>query len=216
MTMLPKDVLSKIDFARLDPCHSLLHIQKACNLALDVGFRGVCVHPKFIGVTKFMLENSTIKTISVVDFPHGGRNTSMRLKDVMAFHDLGADELDIVMNISEAKAGNWNQVYDDLVVVVKASYVPVKIIVETDLLVEDEKIKAAEVVLQSGAQYLKTGTGTVKNGLGASISDIRLFAEILGDHCGIKASGGINSRRQVFDLLGSGATIIGTSGIWDM
>jgi len=187
MTKLPREIAAKIDLAVLKPTISREETLEACEIALESGFRSVCVLPKYIWQASRMLEGSDVMATSVVDFPLGALSIQMRWQQASALWQEGAEELDIVMNLSEAKAEQWAVVAQDLNGLVEDLPVPVKVIVETAFLTEEEKVKAAQVVAASGAAYLKTSTGFFPGG-DASITDIILFKEALGGKCGLTPS----------------------------
>ncbi|WP_317624055.1 deoxyribose-phosphate aldolase [Reichenbachiella carrageenanivorans] len=174
-------------------------------------FIGVCIPPFWVKKVSRELENSTIQLVTVIGFPLGYQQTASKLHEIeMAIAD-GADELDLVMNVSAFKSGmNWSKIE-----MAKAAQLAhqqqkiLKIIVETALLTKEEIAQVSKIVSDAGADYIKTSTGFASRG--ASIDDIEIMKANVAPHVGIKASGGIKSREQLEALVNAGADRIGTS-----
>lgn len=163
-------------------------------------FLGVCVLPKWVGLAKRL---SAVKVISVVGFP-GGKEMGEEARILV---EEGVDEIDMVANVEAIQAGNWSLVRDEIAKVVEVG-VPIKVIIETGVLNDQEIREAARCVELSGAHFVKTSTGFVG---GATVEAVRLIKEEVGDRIGIKASGGIKSYEQAIGLVRAGANRIGTS-----
>lgn len=197
--------------------HSLLRadatvddIKRLCDEAKRFGFCSVCVNPFFVPLAKDMLSRSGVKVTTVVGFPLGMTLTRVKVYEAIEAVLSGADEIDLVMNIGMARSGQWGYVKKDISDVVSATKGAIhKVIIETCYLDREEKIKASEIVLASGAEFVKTSTGFGPGG--ASQDDVRLIKSVVKDGCGIKASGGIKTLSHVKELLEAGATRIGTS-----
>ncbi len=197
--------------------HSLLRadatvddIKRLCDEAKRFGFCSVCVNPFFVPLSKDMLSRSGVKVTTVVGFPLGMTLTRVKVYEAIEAVLSGADEIDLVMNIGMARSGQWGYVKKDISDVVSATKGAIhKVIIETCYLDREEKIKASEIVLASGAEFVKTSTGFGPGG--ASQDDVRLIKSVVKDGCGIKASGGIKTLSHVKELLEAGATRIGTS-----
>jgi len=205
-----KNIARIIDHSLLRPDAAEADIIKLCDEAGEHGFNAVCVPPSFIGIARQALFETHVKISTVIGFPLG--NTLSRVKIYEAIESVmsGADELDIVMNISQAKSGNWQVVEKEIADIVTATPAVVhKIILETCYLTDDEKKKACSVVMASGAEYIKTSTGF--GTAGARIEDIELIKAITKNQLGIKAAGGIKSLKDVTACVNAGATRIGTS-----
>jgi deoxyribose-phosphate aldolase len=185
-------------------------IEKLCKEALDFGFHSVCINLSFVKSVKEFLKDSEVKVTTVIGFPLGGTLTDVKVYEAMNGALLGADELDIVVNIGALKSGDWKTVRKDLSDVIMATRGHIhKAIIETCYLTGDEKKKAVMTALDVGAEFIKTSTGFGPKG--AEIEDVRLIKSIVGDRAGIKAAGGIRTLKQVVDLIEAGATRIGTS-----
>lgn len=197
--------------------HSLLRadatvddIKRLCDEAKRFGFCSVCVNPFFVPLAKDMLSRSGVKVTTVVGFPLGMTLTRVKVYEAIEAVLSGADEIDLVMNIGMARSGQWGYVKKDISDVVSATKGAIhKVIIETCYLDREEKIKASEIVLASGAEFVKTSTGFAPGE--ASQDDVRLIKTVVKDGCGIKASGGIKTLSHVKELLEAGATRIGTS-----
>jgi deoxyribose-phosphate aldolase len=193
---------------RSDATHG--DIENLCKEALDFGFHSVCVNPFFVRSVKEFLKDSEVKVTTVIGFPLGATLTDVKVYEAMNAVLLGADELDIVINIGALKSGDWKIVRKDLSDVIMATRGLLhKAIIETCYLDEDEKKKAVTIALDAGSEFIKTSTGFGPKG--AEIEDVRLIKNLVGDRAGIKAAGGIRTLKPVVEFLEAGATRIGTS-----
>jgi deoxyribose-phosphate aldolase len=183
-------------------------IIKLCKEAEEYKLKGVCINSSYVQLASKLLDKSIL--VSVVGFPLGANITLVKaLESEMAVKN-GAREIDMVMNIGFFKSQDYKKVLDDMKEVVKASSpYPVKVIVETCLLNEEEKIKVCHLVLDSGASFIKTSTGFSFKG--ADIQDIKLFKSIVKDDLKIKASGGIRTKEDAIKMIEAGADRIGAS-----
>lgn len=208
--MNQKDVAALIDHTLLRPDASYADIPALCGEARLFGFHSVCVNPSFIRMAKELLKASNVKMTTVIGFPLGMTLTEVKVFEAMHARLLGADEIDIVINIGALKSGDWATVRKDISDVIMATKGIVhKTIIETCLLNDDEKKKVVEIALEAGSEFIKTSTGF--GPLGARVRDIRLIKSIVRDAAGIKAAGGIRTLKQVLSMLKAGATRIGTS-----
>jgi len=186
-----------------------------CAEALTQQFAAVCINPCNVAVAaRYFSEQSQVvgdvKIATVIGFPLGATLTSVKAFEVQEARKNGADEFDMVINIGWAKMGQWQAVTEDIrAVVTAASGKTVKVILETGLLTDDEKRQACRCAMQGGAQFVKTSTGFGPGG--ATVKDIELMREVVGDSMGIKASGGIRTKEQALQFIAAGATRIGTS-----
>lgn len=199
-----------IDHTLLKPDATVNDILRLCDEAVKHRFAAVCVNPVYVSLAAHLLSGTGVKTATVVGFPLGATPSAVKAFETRTAIDSKADEIDMVMNIGAAKSGEWQAVIDDIRQVVEAAdSKPVKVIIETGLLTDDEKRKACQAVLAAGAHFVKTSTGFGSGG--ATVQDIVLFKSEVGDRAGIKASGGIRSREEAEALIAAGATRLGTS-----
>ena len=161
-------------------------------------------------MAKELLKDSNVRVATVIGFPLGMTLTEVKVYEAMNALLLGADEIDIVINIGALKSGDWETVRKDISDVIMATKGLIhKTIIETCYLDDNEKRRAVEIALEVGSEFIKTSTGF--GPLGARVRDIRLIKSIVGDAAGIKAAGGIRTLKQVLSMLKAGATRIGTS-----
>ncbi|MCB0341092.1 MAG: deoxyribose-phosphate aldolase [Pseudobdellovibrionaceae bacterium] len=190
-------------------------IQKLCAEAKEYGFFSVCIHPFFIDQAKIELSGSAVKICTVIGFPLGANLTSTKATECEQALAAGANEVDMVINISALKDKRDSVILEDIKGVVTAARgCPVKVILETALLNEQEKILACELAKEAGAQYVKTSTGFARPAhgpAGATVEDIRLLRTIVGPEMGVKASGGIRDLATATAMIAAGATRLGTS-----
>jgi len=209
--VLNREIIARsIDHTLLRSDATYGDIENLCKEALDFGFHSVCINPCFIKIAKEVLKDSELQLTTVIGFPLGATLTDVKVYEAMNGVHLGADELDIVVNIGALKSGDWKTVRIDLSDVIMATRGLIhKAIIETCYLNEDEKKKAVMTALDAGAEFIKTSTGLGPKG--AEIEDVRLIKSLVGDKAGIKAAGGIRTLKQVVDFIEAGATRIGTS-----
>lgn len=205
-----KELALKIDHTLLKPQASERDIIELCREAREHSFYSVCVHGARLHLARNELSQSSIKLCSVLGFPTGAHLTLAKADEAKRLCDAGVQEIDMVMNIGALKDQNEIFVVEDIEAVMRAAEgIPIKVIIETNLLSEAEKIKASECVVRAGAAFVKTCTGFA--GGGASVEDIRLIKKHVGSACQIKASGGIQSLSQALSLLEAGADRLGSS-----
>ena len=215
-------VVSMIDHAVLHPTQTSADVRSACDLCIDLGVASVCVKPSHIGLTASLLEGTSVVPSTVIGFPHGGTSTAAKVAETDAACKEGAREVDMVVNIGQAIAGEWDAVGADIAAVVEAASVHhalTKVIFETGLLDDPTKIKLCQLSEQAGAAFVKTSTGFgfVKGPDGAlqSTGATEHDIELMRDHCGpqvrVKASGGIRSYAYAVKLVELGAARLGTS-----
>lgn len=199
-----------IDHTLLRPDATPQHIRCLCKEAAEYNFAAVCVCPCYVDLSVSLLAGTGVKVATVIGFPLGANLSKVKAFEAKQAVLHGADELDMVINIGSAKLGLWEAVlYDIQHVLVEAQGRTVKVIVETCLLTQEEKERVCRVVLESGAQFIKTSTGFAAGG--AAVEDIALFKSVLGENIGIKASGGIRTAEEAMAMIAAGATRIGTS-----
>lgn len=213
MRKIPKtrEELAKcIDHTLLKPNMTTEDVIRLINEAKTYGFRGVCVPIYWIPYVKNMLKDTNILIVTVVGFPFGYEGKEIKVYEATKAVEYGADEIDMVMNISAFKSGQYDLVEEEIKAVVKAvSPKHVKVIIETSFLTEDEIITAAKIVAKSGARFVKTNTGFGKRGV--EIRDIELIRSAIGNEMGVKASGGIKDAKKALKLIVAGADVIGAS-----
>jgi deoxyribose-phosphate aldolase len=199
-----------IDHTRLNPETSPAEVERLCAEAIEFGFATVCLNSGYVPLAVSLLQGSAVGVCSVVGFPLGAGLTKAKVAEAELAAVAGATELDMVMNIGYFKAGEYRKVRADIAAVVAAvSGKPVKVIIETGLLTDAEKSRATELVIESGAHFVKTSTGFGPGG--ATVADVMLLAGVAKGKIGVKAAGGIRSLSQARALLDAGATRLGTS-----
>lgn len=206
-----KKLASYIDHTILKPDVLTFDIKKLCEEAVEYSFATVCINPFHVGSAKKFLAGTGIKVCTVVGFPLGATTKEVKAYEASRAIENGAHEIDMVINISALKEGNYDYVEKDIKSVYEAckGKALLKVIIETCLLEYEQKIKACEISVASGADFVKTSTGFSKSG--AIISDIKLMKKTVGDSIGVKASGGIRDLKQMIEMIEAGATRIGTS-----
>jgi deoxyribose-phosphate aldolase len=201
-----------IDHTLLKPEASLGQIEKIINEAKDYNFFSVCINSYFVKKASNLLQNSNTKVCTVVGFPLGASTMETKRFEAMKAIADGAREVDMVVNISAIKSLDWQYVLDDmasLAQVCRQQNTLLKVILETCLLTDEEKRKVCELALKAKVDFVKTSTGFSTSG--ATLDDIKLMKSIVGDQCGIKASGGIKSLEIAESMIQAGATRLGTS-----
>ena len=202
-----------LEHTLLKPEATVTDIMKLCAEAKEYNLGGVCVNTCYAGLARHLLTGTDVKIVTVVGFPLGADRSEVKaLATKLAVDEDHVDEVDMVMNMSAFKSGNYDGVVEDIAAVVEAAKpYAVKVIIETCLLTADEKIKMCEIVSQSGADFIKTSTGF--STAGATRHDVEIFANNVADGLQIKAAGGISSLEDAEDFIVLGATRLGTSRI---
>ena len=201
---------SLIDHTNLRPDALHSDIEILCKEAVQYKFASVCINPVYVSYAKSILKDENPKVCSVVGFPLGADSEEMKYAEARFLIFQGVDELDMVMNIAFLKERKLDLVKNETKKVVEAADGNcVKVIIETSLLNQDEKVLACNIVMESGAAFVKTSTGFSSSG--ATLEDVRLIKKLVGDRVGIKASGGIKTKNEALKLIEAGATRIGTS-----
>ena len=205
-----KDIASFIDHTLLNPDADSNMIRNLCNEAIKYGFYAVCVNPIHVSLCKEILKGSNVNIATVIGFPLGATTSKTKEYEAKEAIENGANELDMVINIAALKDKNYDMVRKDIqqVVDVAKPNAIVKVIIETGLLEEEEKIFACKLAKEAGADFVKTSTGFSSSG--ARVSDIELMKSTVGD-LGIKASGGIRDYERAIKMIEAGATRIGAS-----
>lgn len=196
------------DHTNLNPAASSSEIEKLCDEAKEYGFFSVCVHPFYIEKVREALAGSAVKITTVVGFPLGQNTSAQKAGETREAVELGADEIDMVINYGALKEGLDDLVLEDLIAVRKACEGHVlKVILETSQLSDEEKRRACELCRKAGADFVKTSTGF--RGEGAKVEDVRLMKESFGGE--VKASGGIRNKEDALAMIEAGASRIGAS-----
>ena len=199
-----------IDHTLLKPDATAKDIEKLCAEAHTYRFYSVCVNGSRVELARHLLEDSDVHVACVVGFPLGAGIPDAKRFETEAAVDDGAQEIDVVLNLGQLKDGNDKFVLRELRDVVQAADGnPVKVIIETCLLTHAEKIRACRLVVDSGAQFVKTSTGFSTGG--ATVDDVKLMRETVGPNFGVKASGGIRDTQTALAMIAAGATRLGTS-----
>ena len=210
LLLSPAQLASFIDHTLLKADATAKDIEKLCAEALENNFSSVCVNGSWIASAHHVLEGSDVKIASVVGFPLGAMSGDAKRFETEAAIDDGAQEIDVVLNVGKLKDGDDKYILRELIEVVEvADERTVKVILETCLLTDEEKIRACKIVVESGAHFVKTSTGFSTNG--ATIADVKLMRETVGPKFGIKASGGIRDTKTALTMIEAGATRLGTS-----
>ena len=202
-TKLFDHTILKADATRKD-------VKRVCDEAMAYSFCSVCVNSYYVPYVANLLHGSDVKICSVVGFPLGAMSTRAKaLEAKIAVMD-GADEIDMVINVGALKDRDYSVVLEDIKAVKEACGENIlKVIIETCLLTDDEKVKACELAKEAGADFVKTSTGFSTGG--AKVEDVRLMRETVGPDMGVKASGGIHDKEFAKELVDAGANRLGTS-----
>ncbi|MBO4879727.1 MAG: deoxyribose-phosphate aldolase [Clostridia bacterium] len=205
------DIRKMIDHTLLKPDATEEQIKKVCAEAKENGFMSVCVNPSRVKLVADELKDSGVRTCCVIGFPLGATLSAVKAYETMNAVSLGADEVDMVINIGAAKDGNWFLVESDIRAVVTAAngFALVKVIIETCLLTDEEKVRACECAMRAGADFVKTSTGFSTGG--ANVHDVELMRSVVGDKLGVKASGGVRTPEDAKAFIEAGANRLGTS-----
>ncbi len=199
-----------IDHTLLKPDATAPQIEKLCSEAREHGFFSVCVNGSRVALARHCLEDSPVKVATVVGFPLGAMSSDGKRFETEAAIDDGAQEIDMVINIGRLKDGDDKYVLRELRDVVEAAEEhTVKVILETCLLTNEEKVRACQLVVEAGGHFVKTSTGFSTGG--ATLDDVKLMRTTVGPNFGVKASGGIRDTKAALAMIEAGATRLGTS-----
>lgn len=214
MTPEQQRLAAAIDHTLLKPEATETQIAALCDEARHYNFASVCVNPMHVAFAAKRLEGSSVKVCTVIGFPLGANTTAIKVAETELAIREGASEVDMVINIGALKAGNDALVRSDIAAVVAAARVMntnviVKVIIETSLLTDDEKIRVCKLVTDAGADFIKTSTGFSTGG--ATLADVKLMRANIGANVKVKASGGVRDVAFALELLAAGAERLGTS-----
>ncbi len=205
-----KKYTQMIDHTKLSANASKQEIIELCNEAKEFQFFSVCINPYYIDLAKKELSGSNVKVCTVIGFPLGQNTTESKIFETVDAIQKGADEVDMVINIAKLKEGDIDYCVNEINLIKKACKDKIlKVIVETCLLTEEEKVRACNVILKSDADFIKTSTGFSTGG--ATFEDIKLFKENVKNDKLIKAAGGIKTGSDLIKMVDLGANRIGTS-----
>jgi len=208
----PKAVASLIDHTLLKPEATRSDIARLCGEAREFSFASLCVNPYWVRFAAESLAGSTARVCTVVGFPLGANEPATKIAEAELALAQGAQELDIVQNIGALRVGDFQfvkQEFADLAALAHSRGAILKVILETCLLTEEEKITACRLAMEGKADFVKTSTGFSTGG--ASLEDVQLMRRIVGDSVGVKASGGVRTLSAVRQMTAAGASRIGTS-----
>lgn len=206
------NINSYIDHTILKPTTILAEVEKVCSEAKQYQFAAACVPPLFVEKTKKMLTGSQVKVATVIGFPFGYCAIEAKVAEIVLAMVDGADELDMVVNISAIKNNDWNFIANEINIIlpiVKSKNKIIKVIIESGILTDGEIIKCCDIYGMAGVDYVKTSTGYAERG--ASIDTVKLIRAHLADAVKIKASGGIKSYAFAKELIDAGADRLGCS-----
>jgi len=210
MSLTSAQLAAFIDHTLLKPDATAKDIEKLCAEAREHNFFSVCVNGSRVAEARHFLDGADVKVASVVGFPLGAMCSDAKRLETEAAIDDGAQEIDVVVNVARLKDGEDKYVLRELCDVVEAADEhTVKVILETCLLTDEQKIRACGLVVESGARFVKTSTGFSTGG--ATVADVKLMRATVGPEFGVKASGGIRDLKAALAMIEAGATRLGTS-----
>ena len=212
MEISRRQLAKMIDHTLVKPIATREDIKNLCTEAEKNGFGCVCVNPIYVSLATKLLKETDVKVSSTVGFPLGVTLPEVKAFEACKAAENGAREIDMVINLGALKSGDYEAVKKDIetVMAVKHSHgdITVKVIIETGLLTDKEKVLACKIAKEAGADFVKTSTGLVG---GATVKDVQLMRETVGKDMGVKAAGGIRTLRDALAMIQAGANRIGTS-----
>jgi deoxyribose-phosphate aldolase len=201
-----------IDYTLLKATATPADIEKLCQEARQYGFFSVCVNSSYVPLAAQLLKGTDVKVCTVVGFPLGAMSTQGKLYETSTALAEGADEIDMVINLGLFLSGRTAKVLDEIALLKQETADKVlKVIIETCYLNDDQKRLAAQICVDAGADFVKTSTGFGTGG--ATLADVQLIKEVVGDRAKIKASGGIRNRETALQYIDLGVSRIGASAI---
>jgi len=211
--ILKKDLAKMIDHTLVRPTATEDDVAKLCEEAEKYRFGSVCVNPTYVSLATRLLKETDVKVCSSVGFPFGVTLPGVKAFEARRAVENGACEIDMVINIGALKSRDYETVKRDIEAVVDVKRYHddfvVKVIIETGCLTDEEKVMACKLAKEAGADFVKTSTGFIKGG--ATVEDVRLMRETVGEDMGVKAAGGIRTFKQALAMIEAGANRIGTS-----
>ena len=213
MEISEKQLARMIDHTLVKPNATKDDILKLCEEAKRYGFGCVCVNSFYVPLAVKLLEKTDVKVCSTVGFPFGAVLPEVKALEAKRAMEMGARELDMVINLGALKSGDYETVKRDIKTVVEAAHftssgVIVKVIIEAGYLTDEEKVVACKIAKEAGADFVKTSTGFAG---GATVEDVKLMRRTVGREMGVKAAGGIRTLEDALAMIGAGANRIGTS-----
>ena len=206
------DIAKYIDYTLLKATATPADIEKLCKEALEYGFYSVCVNSGYVPLAAEQLKGSKVNVCTVVGFPLGAMSTQAKLYETSVALSQGAQEIDMVLNVGLFLSGNVAKVLDEIALLKQETGDRVlKVIIETCYLNDDQKRLASQVCVDAGADFVKTSTGFGTGG--ATLADVQLIREVVGDRAKIKASGGIRDKQTALQYIALGVDRIGASAI---
>jgi len=185
-------------------------IMKLCEEAKEFDFMSVCVNPAYVPLASELLKDSDVKVCTVIGFPLGMNLTRTKIDETKQAIKEGAEEIDMVINVGMLKAGHDDYVKEEIRLLKEvAGKLVLKVIIETCLLTDEEKVRACLLSKEAGADFVKTSTGFSSGG--ATVHDVKLMRETVGKEMGVKASGGVRTHEDLLNMVEAGASRIGTS-----
>ena len=205
-----KELAKMIDYTLLNPSATRDQVERLCDEARSYGVYAVCVNSTWVPLAVNALRGTDVKVCSTVGFPLGTSLPAVKAFEAQTVLSLGAAEVDMVMNVGALKSRDLAAVREDIERVVKAcKQAPVKVIIETGYLSDEEKVQACKLAQEAGAAFVKTSTGFGSGG--ATATDVMLMRRTVGERFGVKAAGGIRTYKDCVAMIEAGANRIGTS-----
>lgn len=209
--MNKQELTSIIDYTLLKPTATKADIKAFCEETIEYGFKTVFVNPYYVSYAHSLLSPHNIKVGVPVGFSLGGATTYVKVEEAKEAIKNGAEEIDMLINIGALKSGEYDVVGNDIAEVVKAANgLTTKVIIETALLTDKEKVIATKLIIEAGADFVKTATGF--NGGGATVEDVKLLHSAADGKIQVKAAGGVKTYEDAIKIIEAGATRIGASG----
>jgi deoxyribose-phosphate aldolase len=209
---VPMDLAKYIDHTLLKPEATAEQIDQLCAEAREYNFASVCINPTWVKRAAANLRGTRVVTCTVIGFPLGANTTAIKAMEARRALREGAREIDMVLNVGALKSGEYEQVREDVAQVAEAAHEVgglCKVILETALLTDEEKVVASSLAKDAKADFVKTSTGF--GSAGATVYDVALMRETVGPEMGVKASGGVRTLEDVEDMIAAGASRIGAS-----
>jgi len=211
MKITRQQLASMIDHSLLRPNATLEELKRVCQEAVEYKFKAVCINPIFVADAVSLLKGKDVLVCSVVGFPFGTHSSEIKAKETTEVIERGAREVDMVIWVGALKEKKDRDVVKDIRAVVDAARgCPVKVILETCYLTEEEKVRGCRLVMEAGAAFVKTSTGFASEG--ATAEDVILMRRTIGKDFGVKAAGGIRTLEDALKMIEAGANRLGTSG----
>jgi deoxyribose-phosphate aldolase len=206
------DIAKMIDHSLLQPTLTLADLESGCRLALEYDVASVCILPYYVRRCAEILKGNGVRASTTVGFPHGGHTTAIKLAEARQALDDGAEELDMVVNISQVLSGHWDYVRQEIQTIVDATHAAgqkIKVIFENAYLRDEHKIALCEICGELSADWVKTSTGYAPSG--ATLDDLRLMRQHSPAHVQVKAAGGVRDLDTLLAVRAIGATRCGAS-----